>query len=83
MTDDMFGAIDDESGDVVQAEELVDPNGAVTEDDSDEMAEGYSPPDREPYSLSHETTATEQRDGESLADHLAEEEPEVGAADAG
>jgi hypothetical protein len=41
------------------------------------MQTGYSPPDREPYNLSRIPTAFEEREGESLDEHLAEEEPEV------
>ena len=45
------------------------------------MQTGYSPPDREPYHLRHAQTPLEERRGESLDEHLAEEEPDVGVDD--
>lgn len=83
MTDnDLFGDSVYESGDAVDDAELLDPADTLTGDDPDEdMQTGYSPPDREPYNLRHAPTAFEEREGESLDQHLAEEEPEVSEED--
>lgn len=54
-----------------------DPVDSLTGDDPDEAAQtGYSPPDREPHSLRDAPTADEERDGPSLDERLAQEEPE-------
>lgn len=83
MTDsEMFGDSGYESDDAVGDARLHDLVDAGAGDDSDEIVEtGYTPPEREPYNLRQETTASEQREGESLDEHLAEEEPDVGAQD--
>ena len=47
----------------------------------DVLDEGYSPPDYRPKGAVHGLTAQEQREGESLDERLAEEEPDVGAVD--
>lgn len=47
----------------------------------DILDEGYSPPDREPKGAVHGLTAQEMREGESLDEKLAEEEPDVGSTD--
>jgi hypothetical protein len=39
------------------------------------------PPDREPYNLRHAPTPAEEREGESLDQRLAEEEPDVSVDD--
>jgi hypothetical protein len=53
------------------------PSDALTGDDTDDPLEaGYTLPDRESHSWRGETP-NEALDGESLDDHLAEEEPEV------
>jgi hypothetical protein len=55
----------------------VDPSESLTGDNTDDPLDaGYSPPDRASHSWRGET-AEEARDGESLEDHLREEEPEV------
>lgn len=79
MTDEeLFGDTVYESGDAVDDAELLDPVDTLTGDDPDEPFDtGYSPPEQEPYNLRHVPTAFEERRGESLADHLAEEEPDV------
>jgi hypothetical protein len=67
-----------ESGDAVEDADNLDPVENLTGDDPDEsMQTGYNPPDREPYNLRRIPTAFEEREGESLDDHLAEEEPDV------
>ncbi len=47
----------------------------------DVLDEGFSPPDYRPKGAVHGLTAQEQREGESLDERLAEEEPDVGAVD--
>ena len=75
---DVFGDSVYQSGDPAEETDDLDPADGLTGDDPDEtMQTGYSPPDREPYNLRHMPTAFEARHGESLDDHLAEEEPEV------
>jgi hypothetical protein len=56
------------------------PNQDMLEDrgDGDWLNEGYSPPERMP--ATHSVTAAEQREGETLDDRLAQEEPEAGLA---
>lgn len=49
----------------------------------DVLDEGYSPPDREPPHLRNAPTGQEQREGESLQDRLAQEEPEPDPYDEG
>lgn len=43
----------------------------------DVLDEGFSPPDYRPAASRHGLTAAEQRDGESLDERLAEEEPDI------
>jgi hypothetical protein len=43
----------------------------------DPLDEGYSPPEHEPAHLRHGMTREEQREGETLDERLAEEEPDV------
>jgi len=58
------------------------PSDTLTGDDRlDPLDVGYSPPDREPAALRYGTTADEAIRGESLADKLAEEDPDVSAVD--
>lgn len=64
-------------------EQSVDPENQLQREDTlddrgvdDVLDEGYSPPEREPAHLRHGMTAREQRDGETLDERLAEEEPE-------
>jgi hypothetical protein len=66
-----------EGGDAVEDKEFLDPTETLTGDDPDEAVDtGYAPPEREPYNLRHFPTAAEEREGESLAAKLAEEEPD-------
>jgi hypothetical protein len=56
----------------------VDENETLTGDYQGELADtGYSPPDRDPGTDRWGTTAFEEREGESLDQLLAEEEPDV------
>lgn len=72
-----FGDSVYESGDAVEDAENLDPVENLTGDDPDELMQtGYNPPDREPYNLRHAPTPAEEREGESLDERLAEEEPE-------
>jgi len=45
------------------------------------MQTGYNPPDREPHNLRDAPTPAEEREGESLDQRLAEEEPDVSVDD--
>ncbi len=55
----------------------VDPSESLTGDNTDDPLDaGYSPPERASHSWRGDT-ADEAREGESLDQHLAEEEPEV------
>jgi Family of unknown function (DUF5709) len=57
------------------------PSDTLTGDDRlDPLDAGYSPPDREPAALKYGVTADEESRGESLADKLAEEEPDLSEA---
>jgi hypothetical protein len=72
-----------ESGDAVDDTDDLDPIETLTGDDPDEADEtGYNPPDFEPHNLRDAPTEFEALQGESLADKLAEEEPDVSADDA-
>lgn len=62
--------------------ENLDPVENLTGDDPDEvMQTSYVPPHREPYNLRHAPTPSEEREGESLDEKLAEEVPDVSEAD--
>jgi Family of unknown function (DUF5709) len=75
MSDDLY-----EGG--FEGGDQVDPSESLTGDNTDDPLDaGYSPPDREPRSTRFGTTADEQREGESLDERLAEEEPDVDEAD--
>jgi hypothetical protein len=63
-------SVDDE--DQLQPEDTLDDRGI-----DDILDEGWSPPDREPAHLKHGMTREEQRQGETLDERLAEEEPDV------
>lgn len=63
-------SVDDE--DQLQSEDTLDDRGL-----DDVLDEGYSPPDHEPAHLRHGMTREEQREGETLDQRLAEEEPDV------
>jgi hypothetical protein len=82
--DDLYGDSVYERGgeDPVDDTDDLDPVEALTGDDPDEeMQTGYNPPDREPYNLRHAPTPFEEREGESLDEKLAEEEPDVSEDD--
>jgi hypothetical protein len=65
----------------VVGHDQVDPSDSLTGDNTeDPLDAGYSPPDRPSHSWRGDT-ADEARDGESLDDHLAEEEPDISADD--
>jgi hypothetical protein len=75
-----FGDSVYESGDPVDDTDGLDPIESLTGDDPDEFDEtGYNPPDREPHSLRDAPTEFEEREGESLDERLAEEEPDISA----
>jgi hypothetical protein len=63
-------SVDDE--DQLQPEDTLDDRGI-----DDILDEGWSPPDREPAHLKHGMTRDEQRQGETLDERLAEEEPDI------
>jgi hypothetical protein len=65
----------------VVGHDQVDPSDSLTGDNTeDPLDAGYSPPDRPSHSWRGETE-DEAREGESLDEHLAEEEPEVSLDD--
>lgn len=77
-----FGDSVYESGDAVEDADNLDPVENLTGDDPDEiMQTGYNPPDREPHNLRDAPTPFEEREGESLDQKLAEEEPDVSEDD--
>ncbi len=73
-----------ESGDLeagFQGNDQVDPSESLTGDNTtDPLDEGYTLPERESQAWRGDT-ADEARAGESLDQHLAEEEPDVGDSD--
>jgi hypothetical protein len=75
MSDDIYEGGFEGADQVDPADSLA---GDLTEDPLDA---GYSPPDREPHNTRFGTTAEEQREGESLDQLLAAEEPDIGASD--
>jgi len=84
MSDDsgQFGDSVYESGDPDEPADIVDPIDGLLGGDPDEpMQTGYSPPDREPHNLRDGITAAEEREGPSLDEQLAAEEPEVTGVD--
>ncbi len=71
----------------VEDAEMMDPAENLTGDGSleslDEPEETrWDPPDREPKNTRYGTTLEEQREGESLDQRLAQEEPDIGEGDA-
>lgn len=61
----------------IEGESQIDPSESLTGDNTeDPLDAGYSPPERASHSWRGET-AEEASEGESLDQHLAEEEPEV------
>jgi len=84
MSDDSgrFGDSGYESGDPDEQADVVDPiDGLLGGDPDESMQIGYSPPDREPHNLRDGLTAAEEREGPSLDEQLAAEEPEVTGVD--
>lgn len=84
MSDDsgQFGDSVYEPGDPDEPTDVVDPIDGLLGGDPDEpMQTGYSPPDREPHNLRDGITAAEEREGPSLDQQLAAEEPEVTGVD--
>src|ERR1700712_3693965 len=83
MTEDsLFGDSVYESGEAIEDAENLDPVENLTGDDPDEiMQTGYNPPDRQPHDLRDGLTPAEERDGPSLDDRLAQEEPDVSVDD--
>ena len=73
MTDGIWERDDYEQ----DADEIIDPEDELSEDDADQVLEqGYSPPER-PLALDKfGTTLAEEREGETLDQRLAEEEPD-------
>ncbi|HEY0903968.1 MAG TPA: DUF5709 domain-containing protein [Marmoricola sp.] len=63
-------SVDDE--DQLQQGDTLDDRGV-----DDVLDEGYSPPEHEPAHLRHGMTLEEQREGETLDQRLAEEEPDI------
>jgi hypothetical protein len=77
-----FGDSVYERGDAVEDAENLDPIENLTGDDPDEvMQTGYNPPDREPHNLRDAPTPSEEREGPSLEERLAQENPDVSPAD--
>jgi hypothetical protein len=71
-----------EPGDPDEPTDVVDPiDGLLGGDPDEQMQTGYSPPDREPHNLRDGITAAEEREGPSLDEQLAAEEPEVTGVD--
>jgi hypothetical protein len=65
----------------VVGQDQVDPSESLTGDNTeDPLDAGYQPPERASHSWRGET-ADEAREGESLDQHLAEEEPDVSVDD--
>jgi len=65
-----------------QAYDQLDPADSLAgEIGEDPLDAGYSPPDREPVATRWGNTSNELLRGESLAQHLAEEEPDISADD--
>ena len=62
----------------IQGSDQLDPADSLAgEIGEDPLDAGYSPPDRQPVATRWGNTLDELRQGESLAAHLAEEEPDV------
>lgn len=69
--------------DGIDGVEDMDAVDMLTGDDQDEPYDtSYSPPDYEPSAARHGMTAREEREGETLDERLAEEEPDIGPSDA-
>ena len=73
--DTVYEAGNDPDDDATYA---TDADDTLLDADTDEQAEtDYSPPDREPKNTRFGMTEEEEREGESLDERLAEEEPDV------
>lgn len=69
--------------DGIDGVEDMDAVDMLTGDDQDEPYDtSYSPPDFEPRAARHGMTPREEREGESLDEKLAEEEPDIDPDDA-
>jgi Family of unknown function (DUF5709) len=69
---------DDEAGrEPSEAFDAFDSGDPAAENDQNPYDTSYSPPDREPHNTRFGTTLSEEREGESQAERLAEEEPDV------
>jgi hypothetical protein len=76
MGDDIYQPDNEEQSDAA----ALDLEDALDERDYDDLLdEGYSPPDKPLGATKPGITAAEQRDGETLDQRLAQEEPDVGA----
>lgn len=87
MPDEGYGTTDSSdpgsegaAGDGV-SEQLTSEDQLLDRGVEDLLDEGYSPPDREPSV--HVPTQSEERDGETLDERLAEEEPDIDPDDPG
>jgi hypothetical protein len=82
MTDDsLYG--DEVYEGAQEFEPQIDTPDSLLSDDlrSDPLDTGYSPPDYRPQNTRYGTTAEEQREGETLDQRLAEEEPDIQPGD--
>jgi hypothetical protein len=80
MSDEAMGdeVYQPDARDEQDASQGPDLENTLDERDLDEtLDEGYSPPEK-PYGVNEGVTAGEQREGETLDQRLAEEEPDVG-----
>jgi Family of unknown function (DUF5709) len=69
---------DDEAGrEPSEAFDAFDSGDPAAENDANPYDAGYSPPDREPHNTSFGNTLAEEREGETQAERLSEEEPDV------
>ncbi len=80
MSDESVFSDDDSAGAAGDTPQLDNTDTLLGQDlRSDPLDTGYSPPDYEPKNTRFGTTAEEQREGETLDQRLAEEEPDVTA----
>jgi hypothetical protein len=78
-TDDVEAPQDLETQDVPEDEGVLQPEDSLETDDlsADPLDTGISPPERHPYSERFGVTEAEARQGETLDQRLAQEEPEI------
>jgi hypothetical protein len=82
MTDESEFTDDARPTETIEAGQLENSETLLSQDlRSDPLDTGYDPPDYEPKATRFGTTAEEQREGETLDQRLAEEEPDVSADD--